>query len=256
MNLNLLLFYWKPALEISILWFVIYHIMLFFEGTRAINVLKGIIVLVLAFLLIQVFKLDSLDWLMTKLLGISVLALLVIFHPEIRQGLARLGQRHLFVPPLRGEDLDFMLQEIITATDNLSHAKFGALIAIEKKDPLAVYIESGIAIDGRVSAELIEAIFTPNNPLHDGALVIQHGRISAAGCLFPLALNQDLSRIYGTRHRAALGLSEESDALIVIVSEERGDISLVYRERLHKDIKKDELFSKMKDLLKQKEDND
>jgi len=253
MNLDFMLSYWKPVIEISILWFVIYHIMLFFEGTRAINVLKGIIVLVLAFLLIQVFKLDNLDWLLTKLLGVSVLALLVIFHPEIRQGLARLGQRHLFVPLLREEDLDIMLQGVSTATDNLSRAKFGALIAIEKTDPLAGYIASGVAIDGRVSADLIEAIFTPNNPLHDGALIIQQGRIAAAGCLFPLALNQDLSRIYGTRHRAALGLSEETDALIVIVSEERGDISLVYGEKLYKDVKNDELILKMKEIMKQKE---
>ncbi|MCX5710607.1 MAG: TIGR00159 family protein, partial [Candidatus Omnitrophica bacterium] len=112
MNINFMLLYWKPVVEIVILWFVIYHIMLFFEGTRAINVLKGIIVLVLAFLLIQVFKLDNLDWLMTKLLGISVLALLVIFHPEIRQGLARLGQRHIFGTALAEEELDPILKQI------------------------------------------------------------------------------------------------------------------------------------------------
>jgi len=253
--INLLLQYWQPIVEILILWFVIYHIMLFFVGTRANNVLKGIIVLVLAFLLIQVFKLDILDWLLTKLLGISVIALLIIFHPEIRQGLARLGQRHLFGPNLHEEDLDHMLKEIVTATENLSKIKLGALIAIEKNDSLTGYIESGVAIDSRVSSDLIEAIFTPNNPLHDGALIVQQGRIAAAGCLFPLAVNQELSRIFGTRHRAALGLSEESDALIIIVSEERSDISLVYKGKLYKDLGRDEILTKIKEILKSKERN-
>jgi len=254
--LNLLTQNWHQIVEIIILWFVIYHIMLFFVGTRANNALKGIIILVLAFLLIQVFKLDVLDWLLTKLLGISVIALLIIFHPEIRQGLARLGQRNLFGPNLREEDLDNMLREIVAAAENLAKIKLGALIAIEKNDSLSGYIESGAAIDSRVSADLIEAIFTPNNPLHDGALIIQQGRIAAAGCLFPLAVNQELSRIFGTRHRAALGLSEESDALVIIVSEERSDISLVYKGKLYKDLGRDELIGKIKETLKAEEKNE
>jgi diadenylate cyclase len=125
----------------------------------------------------------------------------------------------------------------------------GALIAIEKKDSLNVYIESGVMIDSIVNSDLIQAIFTPNNPLHDGAVVIRQGRIIAASCLFPLAQNKDLSRIYGTRHRAALGLSEETDAIIIIVSEERRDVSLVQRGRLHKEIAQAELGERIKGLL-------
>jgi diadenylate cyclase len=229
--------------------------MLFFEGTRAVHALRGILVLLIAFFLFQKLGLDVLNWLLTKLFGISIIALLIIFHPEIRQGLAHLGQGHLFVATLREEELDYMLREITKVAETLSKDKVGALIAIEKNDSLAAYIESGVLIDARVSAELIEAIFTPNNPLHDGGLIIQHGRIVAAGCLFPLTQNQDLSRIFGTRHRAALGLSEESDALIIIISEERRDISLVYRGRLYKDLGEGELLSKAKEIIKLKKEN-
>lgn len=250
MNIPNLIYTWKPLLEIAILWFVIYHIMLFFEGTRAIHVIRGIIILLLAFLIFQKLGLDVLDWLLSKLFGISVIAILIIFHPEIRQGLARLGQRHLFAPPLREEELDRMLKEILKGAESLTREKQGALIAIETNDPLTSYIdENGVIIDAEVSSDLIQAIFTPNNPLHDGGLIIRHGRIMAAGCLFPLTKNQDLSRVFGTRHRAAIGLSEETDAVIIVVSEERHDISLVYKGRMHKDINKEDIISGIKEII-------
>jgi diadenylate cyclase len=206
-------------------------------------------VLLIFYFLSEQLDLQVINWLFAKLLGIAVIALLIIFSPEIRQGLAHLGQRQFFSPPLKGEELDRMLYEITDAVRNLSENKMGALIAIEKKDSLNVYIESGVMIDSIVNSDLIQAIFTPNNPLHDGAVVIRQGRIIAASCLFPLAQNKDLSRIYGTRHRAALGLSEETDAIIIIVSEERRDVSLVQRGRLHKEIAQAELGERIKGLL-------
>lgn len=247
---------WKPIIEILILWFVIYHIMLFFEGTRAISVLRGIVIVLVAFFLFEKLNLQVLNWLFTKLFAISIIAILIIFHPEIRQGLARLGQRHLFSPALREEELDYMLREIGIAADSLSKNKIGALISIEKNDPLSGYIESGVSVDARVSAELIEAIFTPNNPLHDGGLIIQQGRIAAAGCLFPLSEDKELNRIFGTRHRAALGLSEETDAVVIIISEERQDISLVYRNRLYKDLSREDMLLKIKEVIKLTKEND
>ncbi len=246
---------WKPIIEILILWFVIYQIILFFEGTRAIQVLRGIIILLFAFFLFRRLDLQVLDWLLTKLLGISVIALLIIFHPEIRQGLARLGRRHLFTATLREEELDSMLKQISEATENLSKSKTGALIAIEKNTPLGAYIESGVLIDAHITSDLIENIFTPNSLLHDGGLIIQHGRIVAAGCIFPLTENQDLSRIYGTRHRAALGLSEETDSVIIVVSEERQDVSLAYRGKLYRDLSKEDIFVKVKEIIKLKRDD-
>lgn len=239
---------WRPIVEVLILWFVIYHIVIFFEGTRAVQVVRGIAMLLFAFFLFQKLNFIVLDWLLTKLFGISVIAILVIFHPEIRQGLARLGRRH-FGANLREEELDYMLSQIGKAAENLCKNKLGGLIAIEKSDSLSTFIETGVIVEGRVSSELIEAIFTPNNPLHDGSIIIQHGRITAAGCLLPLTQNQDLSRVYGTRHRAALGLSEEADAIIIIISQERQDISLVYRGRLYKDLEQKILFSEVKEKI-------
>jgi len=248
--LSISLIMWKPILEILILWFVIYHIMLFFEGTRAIQVLRGIVILLVSFFLFQKLNFEILDWIFRKLFAISVIAILVIFHPEIRQGLARLGQRHLFGTTLREEDLDYILQQIDKAAEALCKNKIGALIVLEMNDSLNTYIESGVFIDAAVSADLILNIFTPNSLLHDGGLIIQHGRIVAAGCLFPLTQNQDLNRIYGTRHRAALGLSEETDAVVIIVSEERQDISLVYRGKFYKDLNREELLARIKRNLK------
>lgn len=252
MNIPNIILIWKPTVEILMLWFVIYHILLFFEGTRAVQVLRGIVILLVAFFLFQILGLGVLDWLLTKLFAISVIAILVIFQPEIRQGLARLGQRQLFGTPLREEELDYMLKEIVKAVENLSQDKIGALIAIEKNDPLSGYIESGVHLDARVSADLIQTIFTPNNPLHDGGIIVQQGRIIAAGCLFPLTQKQELSRIFGTRHRAALGLSEETDALIIVVSEERQDVSLIHKGRLYKDLSREELLSRTKEIIKLK----
>ncbi len=248
------LYAWKPFLEILILWLVIYHIMLFFEGTRARQVMRGIVMLVVAFFVFQKLELTILDWLLTKLFGISVIAILIIFHPEIRQGLAILGQRHLFTQSMQKGEIERMLREIIRAAENLCKNKEGALIVIEKSDPLAAYIETGIALDSRLSSELIETIFNHHGILHDGGLIIQHGRISAAGCLFPLDNNPDLSRVFGTRHRAALGLSQETDAVIIVVSEERQNISLVYRQRLYRDMATDALTAKIKEIIKLKND--
>ena len=249
MELTNILIHWKAILEILILWFLIFQVMLFFEGTKAIQVVRGIAILLVAFFIFQKLGLERLDWLFRNFFAISIIAILIIFHPEIRQGLARLGQRHIFVPAMRQEDLDLMLKEISQATEILAKDKMGALIAIEKKSSLSGYIESGIRLDAKISSELIQAIFTPNNPLHDGAVIIQHGRIISAGSLFPLAQRQDINRIFGTRHRAALGLSEETDAVIIIVSEERGDISLVYQGKLFKDLSHEGMFLKAKELI-------
>ena len=241
--------YWKPAIEILFLWSLLYHALLFFEGTRALQVLRGIIILFVAYFLVQYLGLTILNWIFDKLLGISVIAIMVIFHPEIRQGLARLGQHNIFHTPLREEELESMLKEIGKAVDSLCKNKIGALIAIENKNSLTPYIESADPIDALVTSDLIQTIFTPNSLLHDGGIIIQNGRISAAGSLFPLTQNQDLSRAFGTRHRAALGLSEETDALIIVISEERHDMSLVYESRLFKDLSKDELLVRIRDIL-------
>jgi diadenylate cyclase len=241
--------YGKPIIEIIILWFLIYHILLFFVGTRAVQALKGIVIILLAFLIFQKFDFFVLNKLFRELFGLSVLAILIIFSSEIRQGLASIGKGQVFKSTQKEEDLDFIIHEITQACESLAQNKFGALIAIEKNDLLSAYISTGEVLDSRICANLIEAIFTPNNPLHDGGLIIQKTRIASAGCIFPLTENQQLSRIFGTRHRAALGLSEESDAILIIVSEERRDISIIYRKKFHKDLGGQQLEAKIKELI-------
>jgi len=242
-------YYWKPLLEIVILWFVFYKIMLFFEGTRAVQVLRGIIVLVFAFFVFQVLRLDTLDWLFTHLFGISVIGILVIFQPEIRQGLAKLGQQNVFKPSANEKETERIVSEIVKAVDVMSRSKTGALIAVEREDSLKDYAESGLRIYAEVSSELIQTIFTPNSLLHDGGVIIQYGRMSYAGCLFPLTEKQDLDRLFGTRHRAAIGLAEQTDALIITVSEENGDISFCHKGKLMRDLDLDSLRENLKNNL-------
>jgi len=249
-----ILWLWKPVLEIGILWFVIYHIMLFFEGTRALQVLRGVSILIVAFFISQKLGLTTIDWLLTKLFGISVIAILIIFQPEIRHGLARLGQRHLFGIMMREEEEEEMLAEIADAAAFLAEKKIGALIALSKQTSLKSYIESGVIVDARVSSELLQAIFAPGGLLHDGGVIIQQGRVVAAGCLFPLTERPNLSRTLGTRHRAALGLSEDTDAVVIVVSEETGNITLAYRGRLLYCRDRDYLLSELKFNLQRKEE--
>jgi len=249
-NLTDILIHWKAIFEIVILWFVIYQVVIFFEGTRAIQVVRGIALVLVAFFFFQKLGLERLDWLFRNFFATSVIALLIIFHPEIRQGLARLGQRNIFANSMDEEELDQMLKEISKAVQDLSGYKIGALIAIEKNDSLSGYVESGVRVDAKLSSELIQAIFTPNNPLHDGGVIIQRNRIVSAGALFPLAQRLDIDRIFGTRHRAALGLSEETDAVVIVVSEERQDISLVYQGRLYNNLTHEDLFLKAKEIIK------
>jgi diadenylate cyclase len=228
--------------------------MLFFEGTRSFQVLRGIIMLLLVFFISQKFDFIVLDWLLKKLFGISIIAILIIFHPEIRQGLAQLGKRNIFRSLLREEDPHLYVKQIVEGCEKLAANRLGGLIAVEKNDSLAAYIQSGEVIDSRISADLIQAIFTPNNPLHDGGLIIQHGKIAAAGCIFPLTINQELNRVFGTRPRAALSLSEETDAILIVISEERHDVSIVYRRKFYRDLGPGELETKIKELIKSKKD--
>lgn len=249
---NFFIVYWsvlKPAIEISILWFVFFRIMIFFEGTRAGQVWKGIFILVLAFFLAQKLGLNTLDWILTKLFAISVVAIIVIFQPELRFGLARLGQPHLFGTGLKAEEIDELIRQLSMALAYMSQRKIGALIAIEREDRLKTYIDSGIEVDAKITPEFIETVFTPDSPLHDGGIVIQGNKAAAASCLFPLAQNPYLSHTLGTRHRAALGLSEETDAIVLIVSEQTGLISMAVSGRLTQGLTREDLVQGLKDLF-------
>ena len=239
----------KVTVEITILWFTFYRMLVFFEGTRAFQVLKGIVYLLVAFLASELFGFQTLNWLLTKLFGISVIAFLIIFQQEIRQGLARLGQQHLFNITLEESEIITIIDEISSAAFKLAQKKIGCLIAIERENKLQTYIESGIFIDSEITSELIQGIFAPNSPLHDGGMIIRGKKIIASSCLFPLSDNLKISKTMGTRHRAALGISEQTDAIILVVSEETKDISLVLDGRLVSIANQGTLTDTLKNLL-------
>ncbi|MEA3328620.1 MAG: diadenylate cyclase CdaA [Candidatus Omnitrophota bacterium] len=236
---------WKPLLEIAIIWFVFYWILVSIKGTRAIQVLKGLVILFIAFFIAQIFHLTSINWLLTKIFAISIIALLIIFQPELRRGLAHLGRNRFFAIFSRGEET---VNEIVKACTYLSKRKIGALIAIEKDIGLKVYIESGVAMDAKVTSELIQTIFMPNTPLHDGGVVIKEERLAASGCLFPLTQNPSIGKTVGTRHRAALGLTEETDAACVVISEETGAISVAIGGKLTRDLEPQTLRKVLRNL--------
>lgn len=239
----------KPALEIFILWFVFYRILVFFEGTRAFHVLKGIVYLLIAFLLSQLLGFTTLNWLLTKFFAISIIALLIIFQHELRYGLARLGQQHLFTVGLEEAELEAIIEEIASGAFKLSQKKIGGLLAIERETKLKTYIESGLPIDAKVSSELIQSIFHPSSPIHDGGGIIRGDRVIAASCLFPLSENPNFSKTMGTRHRAALGLSEQTDAVVLMVSEETSEVSLACDGRFISIANQEQGAQTMKNLL-------
>lgn len=219
---------WEIIVEMLILWAAFYLIYLLLKGTAAEAVLKGVIVISIIIVITRGMNLVIINWLLTRLLAISVIAFIIIFQPEIRRGLARIGRFGMF----SGESET--LAEIAKAAGILSKKRTGALIAVEREIGLRRYVESGVAVDAQVTSELINTIFASTSPLHDGGIIISEQRIEAAACLFPLTQNPDVPKTMGTRHRAAIGLSEETDAVILVVSEETGNISFAIAGKITK----------------------
>ena len=227
------------AVEILIIYLVIYGTLRFLQGTRGAGVLRGLVffvVLAILFVLVCVktLKLSRIEYLLgPAILGVLI-PVIVLFQPEFRRVLVRLGEAPLFRWFFKTDSP--MMQEVIRAAQELAGQKFGALIAIEGEVGLGTYVEGGVRVDAEIKSELLVNIFWPGAPLHDGAVVIRGNRITAAGCLFPLTENPGVSRNLGTRHRAAIGVTEESDALAVVVSEETQEVSIAYRGRLMKNL--------------------
>ena len=241
--------YIKPALEILILWIAVYQILIFFEGTRAFHVMRGLSYLALAFLVTKFLQLDNINWILTKIFGISVVALIIIFQNELRQGLARLGQQQLFTGSSQEQEALDVIEYLADAVCKMSRKKIGCLIAIEREVRLKTYIDSGLELDAKISSELIQNIFTEKSPLHDGGVIIRGNRIVSAVCLFPLSEKANLNKIMGTRHRAALGISEQTDAVVIIVSEETNAISVAYNGDFIAIDSKELLINVLRDFL-------
>ncbi|MEL6342676.1 MAG: diadenylate cyclase CdaA [Myxococcota bacterium] len=212
------------VIDILLMAYILYRALRIIQGTRAIQSLLGLGSLVVLYALSDQLGLTSINWLLERFFVYIVLAVLILFQDDIRRGLARAGS---FLPSFRPNSDLPMLQELVKVSFIMGSRRLGALIALERNALLAEYVEPATPLDALVSQELILSIFHPTSPLHDGAVVIQKGRIAAAQVFLPLSLSKDVSRFYGTRHRAAIGLTEATDAVVIIVSEERGTVSLV-----------------------------
>ncbi|NQT92106.1 MAG: TIGR00159 family protein [Lentisphaerae bacterium] len=220
----------KILIQVIVLAAAFYYVFLFFRGTRGAQVLVGF-VLVLVFLigLTQLFDLEALNWILRNFFVFLGVALLIIFQPEIRRALAELGKQPVFVVSAEKRTA---IDQVVRATEILAEHRVGALIALEREIGTRAIQESGVRVDARVTSGLLASIFFPHTPLHDGGVIIRGNTILAAACVFPLSQKAELHKGLGTRHRAAVGLSEETDAIVVVVSEETGTISVCYRGRL------------------------
>jgi diadenylate cyclase len=240
---------WRQLLEIVILFSAIYVVLYYSRKTHGSRMMLVLVVLLLSiWVLARIMELPVITMLFEEFYGSTIIALLIIFQPEVRRGLTQLGlvmeKRH------RKE----VISEIEDAVVNMAGSKIGALIVIEGKEQLQSLIDDAIQLDAQVNSQLLESIFFPNSPLHDGAVIIRGDRIVAARAILPLTRSKEISPHLGTRHRAALGISEDSDAVTVVVSEETGTISITYRGVIHRDLTSDDLESLLEKVLILKDD--
>lgn len=229
---------WGPALEITILSIGIYYVFIFLRGTRGWPVVIGFLLMLGLMFLSTLLQLQVLGLLLRTFFAFSAVAVLVIFQPEFRRLLSELGNLPLFTTTREQRE---NIEVIVQAVERMSDVGIGVLIAIEQSIPLQGIVESGVVVDCEATPEMLESIFFPNNALHDGGVIIKSGRIAFAACIFPLTQRQDLNPSLGTRHRAAIGLTEETDAVVVIVSEETGAISYAHKGKLMRGISVEEL---------------
>lgn len=230
---------------------LLYYIYKQIKDTRAMSLLKGLIVLGLINVVSRFFDLHVVSWILQQGMTVLLVALPVVFQPELRRALERLGRGRLLTKSQDVSDLeiDSVVSEVLSSAKVMSRERIGALIVFEREVGLGDVIDTGIEIDGRVSRELLNNIFIPNTPLHDGAVVIRNGRIMAAACLLPLTQQRSLSTELGTRHRAAIGLSEQGDAVILVVSEETGIISYAYGGHIYRGLSEDRLREALRTFL-------
>lgn len=239
---------WQDLLDITLIACGVYWIIHLIRGTRAVQMLLGLVFLFLTYLASQALELYTLNWVLDNFLSSILLVIVVLFQNDIRRALTEVGRGSLFGV---GERTDFrsVLEELIKAVGTLAGKRMGALIVLERKVGLNEYIEMGTRLDACVSKELICSIFLPTSPMHDGAVVIQRGRVAAAGCFLPLTTDPRVSRTLGTRHRAAIGLTEETDAVVIVVSEQEGTVSLVSEGRISRGLSADALRSLLQQLF-------
>jgi diadenylate cyclase len=239
-RLQMLQFEWRDALDILIVAFVIYTVLHLIRGTRAMQMSMGIVVLAAGYVLVRWMKLVAIETVLREVLFYLPFAVIVLFQQEIRQALAAFGRNPLLRFVGRHEEIS-RIDEILKAAREIANRRWGALIVIERTESLRTFVESGSRIDAALSADLLVNIFAPNTPLHDGAVIIQGDRIASAATLLPLSSDDELSTALGTRHRAAIGMSEDTDALVIVVSEESQSISAAFDASLRSNLGVDAL---------------
>jgi diadenylate cyclase len=237
-------------LDVLIVWYVIYKALTLIKGTKAVQLLKGLFVIVIAKIVTTNFGLDTMDWLLEEVITWGFLAIIIIFQPEIRRGLEQIGRGKLFQRSTsqQDEERNRLVESMKKSVSYMAKRRIGALISIERETGLYEYVETGIKMDADISSELLINIFIPNTPLHDGAVIIQKNKISASACYLPLSESAFISKELGTRHRAALGLSEVTDAITIVVSEETGAVSITANGTLHRNLNMQEFEELIRNL--------
>lgn len=229
------------VVDIIIVAFFIYQLIRIARGTKATELLKGILVIILIKFVSSFFQLHTTEYIVDFIIQWSAIALIVIFQPELRRGLQHIGRGSLFSIRKKEDPVENAIDEIVDAVQYMGRRRIGALISIEKDSPLTEYIKTGIEIGAKISTEIIINAFIPNTPLHDGAMIISRQKIASAASYLPLSESAAIPKKYGTRHRAAIGLSEETDAITIVVSEETGLVSIAHRSNLITDVSTDAL---------------
>lgn len=237
-------------LDVLVVWYLVYKLIQMVQGTKAIQLFKGVVIFIAIRFLAEIIGLNTLSWLMDQVITYGVIAAIVIFQPEIRRGLEHLG-RTTFLSQTKAEtdQGETMVQAFDKAIQYMSKRKIGALITVERNTGLEEYIETGITLDADITGELLINIFIPNTPLHDGAVIVRNGKIAVSSAYLPLSDSNMISKEYGTRHRAAAGVSEVSDALTIVVSEETGGVSLTLNNQLYTELSQDEYLKVLRDNL-------
>lgn len=261
MNFNLDSFWsWSTLtnlIDILVVWFLLYKLLVIIKGTRAIQLMKGLGVIAAVKFLSYYLNLHTLDWIMNLVIQWGVVASIIVFQPEIRRGLEHIGRTTLFGRRYRTENRsERMIDELNIAVQYMAKRRIGALISIEQNTNLQEYIQTGIPMQADISNQLMINIFIPNTPLHDGGVIIRDYKIAAAGCYLPLSESMVIPKELGTRHRAAIGLSEVSDAITIIISEETGKVSITIKERLLRELSPEAFVQTLRDNLYDMEDKE
>lgn len=239
---------WNDMVDIFLVTVVVYRILLLIRGTRAVQMLTGFGIILMGYFLSQKLQLHTLHTILDQFFTNLIFILIIVFQEEIRKALTQVGRNPFFTSTNTIEEIS-IVEEICQAAQSLAIQRLGALIVIERETGLKNYIEAGIPLDSKVTADLMVSIFQTSSPIHDGAVIIRNARISSAGCLLPLSRDPAVKKEFGTRHRAALGLTYETDAAVVVVSEERAEISLAHHGKMERDLNSDTLKKHLLDLL-------